>query len=268
MKYLKILLLLLFVGTLQTKGKEPTDSVIFKVTYNATFKTKQESKIEQDLQALEVGNECSKYYSIYDYEFKHIADSLRNAGFSDMQVTSQLYGENGPKGGDDYQVFKNYPTVGKLTYTYILFNFPYLYEEDMPAMKWDLAEGDSVIGGYACKKAVCELRGRKWTAWYTLDLPYSDGPWKLCGLPGLILAASESEGIYSFSFAGIEKCDYPMSFINAKKYERCTPKQLQDDFCAYCENGSNWILRKSIGVSVPMGEHEKSFTPCLMEFYK
>lgn len=171
MKYLKIMLLLLFVGTLQTKGKEPTDSVIFKVTYNATFKTKQESKIEQDLQALEVGNECSKYYSIYDYEFKHIADSLRNAGFSDMQVTSQLYGENGPKGGDDYQVFKNYPTVGKLTYTYILFNFPYLYEEDMPAMKWDLAEGDSVIGGYACKKPYANCagaNGRHGTRWICL----------------------------------------------------------------------------------------------------
>ena len=131
-----------------------------------------------------------------------------------------------------------------------------------------LAEGDSVIGGYACKKAVCELRGRKWTAWYTLDLPYSDGPWKLCGLPGLILAASESEGIYSFSFAGIEKCDYPMSFINTKKYERCTPKQLQDDFCDYCKNGSNWSIRKAIGISVPMGKTEKSYTPCLMEFYK
>ena len=56
MKYLKILLFLLFIGVLHTNGQNQTDSVIFKVTYNATFKTKQESKIEQDLQALEVGN--------------------------------------------------------------------------------------------------------------------------------------------------------------------------------------------------------------------
>lgn len=266
MKYLKILLLLLFMGVLQTKGQE--DSVMFKVAYKATFKGKQESELKEDFQVLEVGRKYSEYYSIYDREFQHKSDSLQNAGLSDIELASQLYGKNGPDKGETYQVFKNYPTAGKLTYTYVIFNFPYLYEEDMPAMKWDLAEGDSVIGGYACKKAVCELRGRKWTAWYTLDLPYSDGPWKLCGLPGLILAALESEGIYSFSFAGIEKCDYPMSFINTKKYERCTPKQLQDDFCDYCKNGSNWSIRKAIGISVPMGKTEKSYTPCLMEFYK
>ena len=154
MKYVKILLLLLFAGVLQANGQE--DSVMFKVAYNATFKGTQESKLKEDFQMLEVGRKYSAYYSIYDREFRHKSDSLKNAGLSDIERASQLYGKNGPNKGDSYQVFKNYPTTGKLTYTYVIFNFPYLYEEDMPAMKWDLAEGDSVIGGYACKKAVCE----------------------------------------------------------------------------------------------------------------
>lgn len=138
MKYLKILLLLLFMGVLQTKGQE--DSVMFKVAYKATFKGKQESKLKEDFQVLEVGREYSEYYSIYDREFQHKSDSLKNAGLSDIELASQLYGKNGPDKGETYQVFKNYPTTGKLTYTYVIFNFPYLYEEDMPAMKWDLAE--------------------------------------------------------------------------------------------------------------------------------
>ena len=158
MKYVKILLLLLFAGVLQANGQE--DSVMFKVAYNATFKGTQESKLKEDFQMLEVGRKYSAYYSIYDREFRHKSDSLKNAGLSDIERASQLYGKNGPNKGDSYQVFKNYPTTGKLTYTYVIFNFPYLYEEDMPAMKWDLAEGDSVIGGYACKKAVCELQRR------------------------------------------------------------------------------------------------------------
>ncbi len=68
------------MGVLQTKGQE--DSVMFKVAYKATFKGKQESKLKEDFQVLEVGREYSEYYSIYDREFQHKSDSLKNAGDS------------------------------------------------------------------------------------------------------------------------------------------------------------------------------------------
>lgn len=107
-----------------------------------------------------------------------------------------------------------------------------------------------------------------WTAWYTLDLPYDDGPWKLCGLPGLILEAQEREGVFAFRFAGIERCDGPMTFSHKNKYERCTPVQLQDEFTDYCRQGSSWAIRKATGLVVDMGTEERPFTPCLMEFYE
>ena len=266
---MKLILFLFFtIGTIQIKGQNLIDSVIFKVTYNSTYKLGQESSIKQDIQILEIGHEISKYYSRYDYEFQHTRDSLKKSGLNEMEMQQRLYGGKGLNSGENYQVFKNYPDEGKLTYTYVIFNFPYLYEESMPAMKWNLVEGDTIIGGYNCKKAVCELRGRTWTAWYTFDLPYSDGPWKLCRLPGLILEAKEDEGIFTFSFAGIERCDAPMTFSHKNKYERCTPKQLQDAFSDYCKQGSSWVIRKATGLSVDMGTGEKSFTPCLIEHYE
>lgn len=105
----------------------------------------------------------------------------------------------------------------------MIFNFPYLYEEDLPEMNWRLVEGDSIVAGYACKKAVGELRGRVWTVWYTLDLPYNDGPWKLCGLPGLILDAEENDGLFAFHFAGIEQYSDPLSFPHKKKVRALRP---------------------------------------------
>lgn len=144
-----ILLLFLTMGAGQMKGQNLIDSVVFKVTYNSTYKTGQESPVKEDVQILEIGHERSKYYSLFDYEFQQAIDSLRKSGMDEMEMQQVLYGGKGLKSGENYQVFKNCPTQGKLTYTYVIFNFPYLYEENMPAMRWDLVEGDTIIGGYS-----------------------------------------------------------------------------------------------------------------------
>jgi GLPGLI family protein len=54
------------------------------------------------------------------------------------------------------------------------------------------------ILGYSCKMATCEFRGRKYTAFFSEDLPFNSGPWKLTGLPGTILEASTNDGMYKF----------------------------------------------------------------------
>ena len=53
--------------------------------------------------------------------------------------------------------------------------------------------------GYTCHKAVADFRGREWIAWYAPELPLSYGPWKLCGLPGLILEAYDNKLEYKYT---------------------------------------------------------------------
>lgn len=38
----------------------------------------------------------------------------------------------------------------------------------------------------------------EWTAWFTTELPISDGPYKFHGLPGLILKIYDKTNTYSF----------------------------------------------------------------------
>lgn len=61
---------------------------------------------------------------------------------------------------------------------------------------WELLDGSEIIAGMECRKARANFRGREWIVWYAQDIPYSAGPWKLGGLPGLILKAESADGEY------------------------------------------------------------------------
>ncbi|WP_299776619.1 GLPGLI family protein [uncultured Formosa sp.] len=69
----------------------------------------------------------------------------------------------------------------------------YLVTANFPKIKWDITSTvtDTVLG-HLCNKAVGNFRGRTYTAWYTPEIPVPFGPWKLQGLPGLILKVTDS----------------------------------------------------------------------------
>ena len=35
------------------------------------------------------------------------------------------------------------------------------------------------VASFDCQKAECDFRGRRWEAWFTPEIPVSEGPWKL-----------------------------------------------------------------------------------------
>jgi GLPGLI family protein len=106
-------------------------------------------------------------------------------------------------GGATFSVFKNYP-AGKFTTVDKVSTDWFLYEEDAPVQEWTLTDDTTKeILGYRCRRAECDFRGRRYIAWYSDEIPVADGPWKLCGLPGFILEAGDSQGHYTFTLVGI-----------------------------------------------------------------
>lgn len=69
-----------------------------------------------------------------------------------------------------------------------------IIEDSLNIIPWKLETEYKEILGYKVQKAMAEFRKNVWTVWFTKDLPYFDGPWKLNSLPGLILEASSMEG--------------------------------------------------------------------------
>lgn len=78
------------------------------------------------------------------------------------------------------------------------------YTESLLEMEWTVVE-DSIatVLGYNCLMAETDYHGRHWKAWFTPEIPVPFGPWKLHGLPGLILKA-EANGGFSFTATGLE----------------------------------------------------------------
>lgn len=63
----------------------------------------------------------------------------------------------------------------------------FIYDQ-VPQPVWKIDESSTrTIAGYKCTKAVGTFRGSNITAYFAKDLPYSAGPFKFYGLPGLIL---------------------------------------------------------------------------------
>ena len=176
-------------------AQKADDYAEISVTYEVVAQQVEEVKRkDKDLMRLDIGKHASQFRSI-------IIEWVLDNGLLYGSPTSL----NHPFKGYtwlEYQVVKNLPKAGYMYFTHGRIS---TRDKIEGLFEWQLLEGDTVICNYPCKKAKTDFRGRTWIVWHTPLLPYSDGPWKFCGLPGLVLDAYEAEGKLAFHCKGIEK---------------------------------------------------------------
>jgi hypothetical protein len=80
----------------------------------------------------------------------------------------------------------------------------YLIEEPIPVISWKISGDTASFSGLHCQKATGHFKGRDYTAWFCPDVPFRSGPWKLNGLPGLIVEAYDAKKTVVFKFDGLE----------------------------------------------------------------
>ncbi|RNI29535.1 GLPGLI family protein [Rufibacter immobilis] len=86
------------------------------------------------------------------------------------------------------------------------FKSNFTYQEALPEISWKISNQSKEIGGIKAIKATTKFRGRNYTAWFSPEIAVPLGPWKLQGLPGLILEAHDDHKEIHFIF---KKIVYP-----------------------------------------------------------
>ena len=205
--------------------QEPIDDVVFTVQYEENFVVdiSKPERIETETMLLKVGQKSTAYYSYT----KYLSDSTMRADIAagaDMEVVRQNAIKYNAK--IRTSLYKNFPT-GKVTTLDQLAGSKLRCEEDNERPEWTVHEDTLTVTTYLCTKATCHFKGRDYVAWFTPEIARSEGPWKLHGLPGLILKAEDSEGHYSFICTGIEQTrDKEEIMFGADGYQSVSRKDM------------------------------------------
>lgn len=99
--------------------------------------------------------------------------------------------------------------------TYELTEYDMYKLETNDVQNWNLTAEKKKIDNYSVQKAETIWSGRKWTAWFSTEIPFSEGPYKFHGLPGLILELSDDKNNFSFK---VVKSENYTNNINPKDY--------------------------------------------------
>ncbi len=182
------------------------DSAVLRVKYRYDLYLDIDKQIPQyDVMVLDVGsNGITRYWSWHSsicdsigYQARHDQNNIRD-------------GVNIRKWMDDDQFaicedyLRNYPKVGTNTLQFSASVKEYYYSEAEPKKEWVIQGDTATILGYRCISATTKFRGREYTAWFTTDIPLNLGPWKLDGLPGLILRVEDTQGYFKWEAIGVE----------------------------------------------------------------
>ena len=224
MKTIRYILLFMALAVYASAQKDVLDHASMKCMYRATeLKDTLDVAFYEDLLILQIGPQVSKCFSYYTFQ----NDSLRQTSEGNRQA-SELFNRaladfhkhrdrnrflnSFPRNRTVTIVYKNHP-AGAITVTDGLREDQVTYRDTLNAQQWTMTDSTREVLGYTCQQATADFRGRHWTAWFATDIPVSDGPWKLGGLPGLILEAYDEGQQHVFTAVGLERVkDEPIIF--------------------------------------------------------
>lgn len=217
-------------------------------TYHETFVRGSDGIIKRDIPFVLLANkDLSKFYSPAT-EFK---DSL-NSTPQGRAVSKQIFDAAATK----YIQTKDRSAMDAVVYRTFLYIFRSIrdnemklydkygsiergyYSEPLDEIQWEIGDSTKIVLGYECVTASANYHGRQWTAWFAPEIPMQEGPWKLTGLPGLILEAKESTGQHSFVATRLEKTNEEIrSIYPYPQYDKMSRIEILRQLRNYRDHG-------------------------------
>ncbi|MDR6923527.1 GLPGLI family protein [Chryseobacterium sp. 2987] len=199
---MKIQILLLLLAGILTGAQ--TNRFFYEYKFIPDSNNKED--VKKEMMLLDINKEGSTYYS-HD---KFVADSTSRADL-EKQLKSGLgsisVNRREKLGQVSYKVTKQYPEFKTYLFTSVSTDKYKILEDKKPV--WKILSEKQKIGEYNAQKATTSFGGREWTAWFTSDIPFQDGPYKFYGLPGLIVKIEDATGSHTMTLVGNKAIQTP-----------------------------------------------------------
>lgn len=239
--------------------KKIVDSSIMECIYNYRVIDHSLGDMREYHAILELGDSISKYESYGSYRLDSVLVGKQEMTLGEFFKLHNMY-------SPDFKEFllENI-NANKLSYYGRVSIDNYMYQEEVPHIDWALSDSTKEICGYLCHQATATFRGRNWIAWYC-DIPKCVGPWKLNGLPGLILEAQTEDKEHTFSAISVRKSSSPIT-VNDKEYFKTTREHFNQALADYKSNpAKSWknspLAPKDMnGKPMPMPKRKLFYSP-------
>lgn len=238
MKILYIVTIILMHSFSGFSQKPPDLTVHFTAYFNPRFDRGREDIAYTA--KLVITDHMSRFYMIPD-------DAYQRADENDLRFIPDT----------SMQIFTDTNEKSLYSLEYSLNGKSFYVSDSLYPMKWELQDDSLMVGDILCKKAECDFRGRHYTAWFTEDFPVPFGPWKMGGLPGLILDLEDKEKNLVIKMQSIiydkEEIQIPLNIkYTYREYVDVTRKFIENlraggraassGSCLTCQNHSTYEL--------------------------
>lgn len=219
---MRCLTLILFFSVTNLFSQEV--SYDLKAEYQVVWQpdsTNVNSRVTAEKFILFSGNQKSLFISSNRLALDTIV--YRNANMGDLQKLMSM-----AQPSSNMRIFKNFTTNDISVYdefSSTLFKF-----EEAINLDWKLLTDTLMVKEIVLKKATTNFKGRKYIAWYNDKIPFSDGPYKFSGLPGLIFKIYDTNKHFNYELIGYKFYNKKLNITidydsNSKK---TTKKQFRD----------------------------------------
>lgn len=170
----------------------------FSYVYQFVPDSTNQADIKSEMMILDVLPKFSKFYSevVFKSDSAMMAALEKEAAATgSVNVRSDMQ-----KGLVRSTIIKEFPDFKTFLVTRI--GQTKMKVQDDRKIDWKILPEKEKMGTFTTQKAETEMFGRKWTAWFTTEIPIQDGPYKFHGLPGLIVKISDDTKSHSYILNG------------------------------------------------------------------
>jgi GLPGLI family protein len=203
MKRKLIIITTLVLSVLVASAQKPdTAQILVHYKFSHVRDTNNRMSAYTENMVLFVGKNASSYKS-YDRQLQNelfrrqMQQAITNSADGNVRLDRHITGS-----GTEYYQFIGYKKLVRKEATMME---SYIIDDALPVINWHISSDKANFAELHCQKATCHFKGRDYTAWFCADLPVHVGPWKLNGLPGVIVEAYDAKKDVVFKFDRVEK---------------------------------------------------------------